>query len=240
MKNRIQTIVAAALLAGGITLQAAPSAEEILKKHVAAIGGDAAFKKTNSREMSAILDIAAQGISANMKITSKAPNKLRTELDIPGMGKIVEGFDGTVAWSQNPFTGLLEKEGEQLKQAKEQADFYRDVEIADRYETWKVNGREKVGGKDAHVLIGTSADGSSETLFVDASSYLLLKVTTMAETPQGKMKTSTILSDYKQVDGLTLPFNISVESVAGNMSIKVKEIKNNVVAPDTLFVKPSN
>ncbi len=240
MKNPFQIILAAALLSGGITLHAAPSAEEILKEHVKAIGGEAAFKKMKSREMIATFDIPSQGLSADMKITTKAPNKMRTELDIPGMGKIVEGFDGTVAWSQNPFTGLLEKEGDQLKQAKEQADFYRDVEIAKRYEKWTVKGKEKVGGKDAYVLVGSSADGSTETMFIDADSYLLLKVTAQAETPAGKMDASTILSDYKTVDGLKLPFNINIESAAGSMTMKIKEIKNNVEVPDSLFSKPTN
>ncbi len=240
MKNPFQIILAAALLSGGITLHAAPSAEEILKEHVKAIGGEAAFKKMKSREMVAVFDIPAQGISADMKITTKAPNKMRTELDIPGMGKIVEGFDGTVAWSQNPFTGLMEKEGDQLKQAKEQADFYRDVEIAKRYETWTVKGKEKVGDKDAFVLVGSSADGSKETMFVDAESYLLLKVTATADTPSGKMDTSSTLSNYQTIDGLKLPFNIDIESAAGNMTMKIKSVKNNVEAPDTLFGKPKN
>lgn len=240
MKNAFQIILAAALLSGGITLQAAPSAEEILKEHVKAIGGEAAFKKMKSRELTAVLDIPAQGISAEMKITTKAPNKMRTELNIPGIGLIVEGFDGTVAWSQNPFTGLMEKEGDQLKQTKEQADFYRDVEIAKRYETWTVKGKEQVGGKDAFVLVGSSADGSTETMFVDAASYLLLKVTAKAETPEGKMDASTILSDYQTIDGLKLPFNINIESAAGSMTMKVKSIKNNVDAPDALFAKPTN
>lgn len=221
-------------------INAAESAEAILQKHVKAIGGEAAFKKTKSREMIGVLDIPSQGMSADMKIISKAPNKMRSELDIPGMGKVIEACDGTVAWSQNPFTGLLEKEGSQLKQAKTQADFYRDIEIAGRFEKWTLKGREEVDGKDAWVLVGSSANGDAETMYIDATTYLMHKVTAKTETPNGAMDASTTLTDYRTVNGLKFPFMVKIQSPMGEMSMKIKAVNFDVDAPDSLFSKPAN
>ncbi|HAV62901.1 MAG TPA: hypothetical protein DCY13_11115 [Verrucomicrobiales bacterium] len=240
MNKLFFTPIAAVLLATAVTLPAADSAEVILKKHVNAIGGEALHKKAKSREIVATMDMPAAGFTAEMKILAKAPDKIRTELEIPQMGKVVEGYDGKVAWSQSPFTGLIEKSGGQLEQTKRQADFHRDVEIAKRFETWKVRGNETVSGKETIVLEGSSPGKDGETMWLDAKTYLIHKVETTAETPQGRLKTSTITTDYRDVDGMKFPFAIKVESDLGAMNLKIKQIKFGVEAPDSLFAKPAN
>ena len=117
MKKLLLLTLAAALFAGNSPLVAAPSAEDLVKKHIKAIGGLEAYKKIKTRQIKGVIEIPTQSITADMTIMSKAPDKQRTEIDIPGMGKILEGYDGKVAWSQNPWTGLMDKAGGQLKQA---------------------------------------------------------------------------------------------------------------------------
>lgn len=239
MKKLAAHLAIAVLILAPAALRAAPSAEELIKEHIKAIGGADAAKKFKTRQMKGVIEIPAQSISADMTITSKAPDKQRTEVDIPGMGKIIEGYDGKVAWSQNPWTGLMEKTGGQLKQAQQQADFYRDVELLSRYTGWTVKGKETVDGKSAHVLEGKTKEGTTDVLYLDESTHLLLQLKAEAETEQGRMTVVSKMSDYRDVDGLKMPYSIKIEAGPGGFNMTVKEIKHGLELDDKLFTKPA-
>lgn len=239
MKKLLSFLLAAAVFAGNSPLQAAPSAEELLKEHIQALGGVDAFKKVTTRQMKAVIEIPGAGITADMTIMSKAPDKQRSEIDIPGMGKIIEGYDGKIAWSQNPFMGLVEKSGGQLKQAQQQADFYRDVELLTRYTGWTLKGKETIDGKATDVLEGKSKEGTTDRLYLDEKTRLLVQIKTEVETPQGKVPVVSKLSDYRDVDGLKLPHKIAVEAGPEGFNMTVKEIKHGLALDDKLFSKPT-
>lgn len=239
MKKLLSLTLAAAYLAGLSHVSAAPSADDLIKDHIKAAGGVDAHKKLKSRQMKAVIEIPMMGVSADMTISSKAPNKQRTEIDIPGMGKIIEGYDGKIAWSQNPWTGLIEKSGGQLDQARQQADFYSDIELATRFASWTLKGKETVNGKVTDVLEGKAKDGKVETLYLDEKTHLMLQRKADAETPEGKVSVTTKLDDYRDVDGIKVPYSISTEAGPGGFNMKVKEVKHGMELDDKLFVKPA-
>jgi zinc protease len=238
MKQCLPLLLSAVLLAGNSLVHAAPSADELIKEHVKALGGLEAAKKIKTRQVKGVIEIPMQNITADMTIFSKAPDKQRTEIDIPGMGKIVEGYDGKVAWSQNPWTGLMEKTGGPLKQAQQQAEFYRDFELDTRYTGWTLKGRETIDGKSTDVVEGKSKEGGVDVLYLDEKTHLLVQLKTEAETEQGKMSVVSKMSDYRDVDGLKLPHLVDVEAGPGGFKMTIKEIKQGVDLDDKLFAKP--
>lgn len=239
MKRLILFLLAAAVFAGNSPLRADPSPEDLIKAHLKAIGGVEAYKKIKTRQIKGVIEIAGQGITADMVITSKAPDKQRTEIDLPGMGKVVEGYDGKVGWSKNPWApGVIEKTGGQLKQAQEQADFYRDVELLSRYSEWTYKGRETIDGNSTDVIEGKAKDGSVDTMYLDEKTHLLTQLKTIAETEQGKTTVISKLGDYREVDGIKLPHLINIEAGPGGFKMTVKEIKQGLELADSLFSKP--
>lgn len=239
MKRILSFLLAAAVLAGPSLLQAAPTAEDLIKEHMKALGGADAYKKIKTRQMKGVIDIPMQGISAEMVIMSKAPDKQRTEIDIPGMGKVVEGCDGKTAWSQNPWTGLMDKTGAQLKQAQQQAEFYRDIELLTRYTGWTLKGKETIDGKSTDVLEGKTKEGTVDTLFLDEKTHLLVQLKAEVESEQGRMTVVSKLSDYRDVDGIKMPHSIKIEAGPGGFNMTVKEIKHGLALDDKLFSKPA-
>jgi outer membrane lipoprotein-sorting protein len=236
MKISVSALLVGAFLAGSTFTIHAASAEDLIKEHLKAIGGVEAHKKIKTRVLKGKLDIPAQGVTAAMIIQTKAPNKMRTELEFPGVGKIVEGFDGKVAWSNNPFTGLTEKPADQQAQAKRQADFYRDVELLDRYESWTLKGEETVNGKSTHVLEGKSKEGTTDTFYLDEKTHLIVQMKTRESGSDATIQ----LSDHRTVDGLKVPFSIEFDAgAAGNFSLKIDEVQHGVTLDDALFAFPS-
>lgn len=216
-----------------------PSPEQIINKFVQAIGGKAATEKISSRQATGTFELAAMGVSAPVEMAAKAPNKTVMTIDIAGFGTIQRGYNGTMGWENNPQTGVRELSGSELTQMKIGADFYRDIKIMQLFPKLTVKGVEKVNGNDAYVVDATSADGFTETMYFDTQSGLLVRSDIEADTPQGKMKVTSYISDYRDVDGVKVPFTIKQTTPTIEFVIKLDSVKHNVAIDDAKFNKPS-
>lgn len=76
-------------------------------------------------------------------------------------------------------------------------------------------------------------------MYVDDQTHLLVQLKAEAETEQGKMTVVSKLSDYRDVDGVKVPFSINVEAGPGGFKMTVKEIKHGLELDDKLFAKPA-
>jgi outer membrane lipoprotein-sorting protein len=217
-----------------------PTVDQVLDKYVQAIGGKAAIEKQTSRAGKGTFEIPAFGASGTAETYEKAPNKSAAIIDIPGFGVIREGYDGKVAWSQDPQSGLREKTGVELASTKLESEFHRAIKLKSLYPKIVIKGKEKVGDKDAIVLEATPTEGPVETWYFDAASGLLVRQDAERESPQGKMPVQVFFDEYKEFDGVKVPVAIRQITPAFALNIKIEEVKNNVPVDDAKFVKPSN
>lgn len=220
-------------------MAALPTVDQILDKYVQMLGGKAALEKITSTASKGTFEIAAFGASGSAEVWEKAPNKTALKLDIPGFGLVLEGFNGTVAWSQDPQSGLREKTGAELAATKLDSDFYKPLRLKQLYPKITVKGKEKVGEKDAYVLTATPAEGAAETWYFDAASGLLTRMDLERESPQGKMAVQVFQEDYKEVDGIKIPHTMRQVTSAFTIVIKLDEVKHNVAIDETKFNKPT-
>jgi hypothetical protein len=100
---------------------ALPTATEIIARHVAAIGGEAAYQTVTSMRAYGRFDIAAQGISGALELLSARPNKLLYRVTIAGIGRIESGYDGSIGWTISPIAGPELLSGKQLADAADDA-----------------------------------------------------------------------------------------------------------------------
>jgi outer membrane lipoprotein-sorting protein len=216
-----------------------PTVDQILDKYVQALGGKSAIEKVTSTASKGTFEIPAFGASGTAEIWEKAPNKTALTLDIPGFGVVQEGFNGTVAWAQDPQSGLREKSGAELEATKIDADFYKPLRLKQLYPKISVKGKDKVGDKDAYVLEATPAQGSMETWYFDATTGLLGRLDIERESPQGKISVQVFQEDYKDVDGIKVPHTVRQVSSAFTINIKLDQVKHNVAVDDAKFNKPA-
>ena len=112
-------LAAAVLFATGAARLAAaddlPKAETILDKFIDATGGKAAYQKIHNEMTTGAMTIAANGISGTLTVYHAEPDKSYTEINIEGVGKLMEGTDGKVAWSLSAIQGPHVKEGSVTK-----------------------------------------------------------------------------------------------------------------------------
>ncbi|MGH9801281.1 MAG: hypothetical protein ACRD82_13020, partial [Blastocatellia bacterium] len=218
---------------------ALPTVDEILDKHVKAVGGKEAIEKVTSRVEKGTFEMPTFGVSGSIETYAKAPNKRAMFIDLGGVGKAENVFDGTKGWASNPQSGLHEQTGGELDATKRQADLHGDLKIKSHYTKMEVKGKEKVGDAEAYVIEATPSKGKPEKLYFDASSGLLVRLDIEVESEQGSLALQIFTEDYKPVDGVKVPHTIRQVSEAFSMTIKYTDVKQNVTVDDAKFNKPS-
>lgn len=221
------------------TSTAEPTVDQILDKYEQAIGGRQAVEKITSRVTKGTFEIAAMGLKATMETYAKAPNKSLAIQNFSGVGEAREGYDGKIAWAQDPMTGLREKSGAELATTVRESDIHADIKTRQLYSKLELKGKEKVGDRETYVILATPAEGAPVKMYFDTQTWLLAREDTEIDTPQGKFPINATMEDYRDVDGVKMPFTIRVESPMGGMVIKTTEVKHNVAIDDAKFNKPS-
>ncbi len=236
-------IVAAAVCAFGASAQetkkAEMTADQVIEKSIDAAGGRAALEKLTSTYAKGSMEMGAMGMHGTIEYYSKAPNKLLVVTTIEGMGEMKQGFDGQIAWALTP-QGLVDITGPQLDAMKRQATFNRELKWREMFPKVELKGKEKVGDKDAWVVVMSPAAGEPVTQYYDAASFLLIRQNAKHETPQGQLEITTDFSDYRDLgNGMKAPFQLTQKMPMGEMVTKISEMKNNVPIDDAKFTKPA-
>ena len=206
-----------------------PSVNSILEKYLEASGGRSAFEKITSRVSTGTVEITALGITGPAEIDEQSPNRSSIIIDAPGLGIMQRTFDGSRAWLQDPLQGFIRFTGLGLEIARDEAVFNKQAKLKQLYPSAVLIGKEKVGGKEAYVI-----RMGFEKWFFDADGGLLLR------------KGNTYYDDYREVDGVRLPFKMREEAFSGvGLNYQLTEIKHNVkidgakfTAYPSCFTKP--
>jgi hypothetical protein len=217
---------------------AMPTIDQVLERHVQAIGGRSAIEKTTTRITTGSL-VQIQGktnLSLTFTIYQKAPNKTV----YVSSGGAQEGFNGVIGWVKGNRTGLRQKAGEQLALARRESDFYFDTRIKELYARIAFLRRDRVGGRDVYVFEAAPAEGKPDTLYFDAETALLVRQDIYFEGSKGKpAPTEIYYEDYREVDGIKLPFTIRQVYLDYSTTLKVYDVKHNVPIEDSKFDGPS-
>jgi outer membrane lipoprotein-sorting protein len=216
-----------------------PTVDQVLDKYVQAIGGKAAVEKATTRVSKGSFEIPAYGATGTAEIYAKAPNKSASVINVAGYGVVQDVFDGKTGWSLDPQSGLREKAGAELASTKLDSELHKSIKLKQLYPKIVVKGTDKVGDKDVYVLEATPAEGSTETWYFDTQTGLILREDTERESPQGKRAIQVFYEDYREVDGVKMPFSLRQISPEFTLTIKFEEIKHNVPVDDAKFNKPA-
>lgn len=239
--------VAMALL-GWSHQAAAQTVDEVIEKHLAAIGGRAALAKLQSRQMvgTITLSLPTGGeVTGSVEALNAVPNKARTliKLDLTALGagpmQIDQRFDGTSGYVLDSMQGDRPITGSQLDNMKSAAFPSPFLDYQQRGASVELKGKTKVGERDAYELAVKPASGSATRQFVDAETYLPLRMVVGVEVPgMGVLDQTTDFADQRDVDGVKIPFLLKSSSAAQSFTIVITKVDHNVTVDEKLFVKP--
>jgi hypothetical protein len=218
---------------------AAPTADQILNRYLEAEGGAAALQKLTSRVSTGKVDVPSMNISGTVETYEKAPDRALNIATIAG-ASFRQGFDGTVGWSDDPQNGLREQSGAELLEARRDSDFYHTLNLRKLYTKFTVIGAEKINEHDAYLVEALLPEGGDpDKLYFDAETGLALRFITHRHLPEGITEFRQDFEDYRDVDGIKLPFVIHQLDGDTAYTITISEVRHNVPIEDSQFAKPA-
>ena len=212
-----------------------PPADQLLDKYITAIGGAEALEKVASRVEKGTLT-AFGGQHFPVDVYSKAPDKRLSVMHLPN-GDSLTAFDGTQGWLSVP--GRVHRmTAAENAAAQIDADLYFPLHVKTLYEKFRVNAGEKIDGHDTYLVAGLKEGQPPLRLYFDRESGLLLRLVRYAETPLGRNPTQVDYSDYRQTNGLKIPFRWTLSRPGNQFTIRVEQLQQNVPVDDAKFAPP--
>ncbi len=225
----------------------AQTADEVIEKSLAALGGRAAHDKIKTRSMAGTITLStpAGDLPGTIEILNALPNKTRTliKADLSAFGagplEIDQRFDGKTGHVLNTLQGNTEMSGNQL-------DNMRNTGFPQIFATYKALGmkatlqpKEKVADREAYVVLFEPTAGSAIKQYIDAQSMLPIRFVMKVDAPQvGEFEQTTDLSDFREVDGVKMPFKLASSSSVQSYTVELTKVEHNTAIDEKLFVKP--
>ncbi len=212
-----------------------PAADQLLDKYVSAIGGVAALQKVTSRVQKGILT-AFGAEHFPVEVYSKAPDKRISIMHLKG-GESVTGFDGKQGWLSIPGRVHVMSAAEN-DAARIDADLYFPAHVKTLYQKFTVDGGGKIDGHDTYLVTGQTEGQPPLRLYLDKESGLLLRLIRYAETPLGRNPTQIDYADYRDANGVKVPFRWTLARPGNRFTIQVEQVQQNVPLNDAKFAVP--
>src|SRR6267143_1483654 len=219
----------------GETKATLPSAEQLLDKYLAAIGGADALQKITSRVQKGTIT-AFGGQHFPVDVYSKAPDKRLSVMHLQG-GDSFTGFDGKRGWLSVPGRVHMMSAAENAA-ARIDADLYLPAHLKTLYQEFRVNAGDKIDGHETYMVVGQTEGQPPLRLYLDKESGLLLRLIRYAETPLGRNPTQIDYADYRDANGVKMPFRWTLARPGNRFIIQIEQVQQNFPVDDAKFAPP--
>ncbi|MEW5928090.1 MAG: hypothetical protein AB1941_11440 [Gemmatimonadota bacterium] len=207
--------------------QQLPPAKQLIDRYVEVTGGRDAYMKHRSRTTEIELEMPAMGMKMPMRVVQTAPNRMVSQAEMPGgAGTMRSGYDGTVGWQINPMAGPSLMSGAELEQTVQQAEFYGTLNYDKLYRTMETVERTEMGGRPCYRVKLVTASGRESWQCFDTETGLMVASGGKQESQMGTIDMTTLLSDYKEFDGIRVPTRATAQMMGQQMVTTIKSVSH--------------
>jgi hypothetical protein len=213
-----------------------PSAGDVLDKYVQAIGGAAAIEKISTRFGKGTIS-GFGGHKFPVEIMNESPDKSAVVTHYPNGDGVVayNGHEGWTAFPHRPSRGM---EGPDLAAAKIDADLHLPIDLKKMFRELKVGPPQKIGDHEAYQIIGSREGEPPVEFYFDEQSGLLVRQVRYAESPLGLYPTRIDYADYRDQNGVKIPFAWTTARPGGSSMVQLETVEQNVPVDEATFAKP--
>ena len=216
-------------------LTMAQTADEIIAKHIEALGG-----KDKINAVKTVVTDGAVSIMGN-----DAPNKTylingkgyKNELDFNGQ-KIVQVFTDKGGWAINPMGGGTDPvpmPEDQYKNGKAQ------INVGGPLFDYQAKGyKVELQGKEGNLhKLKVTTEGGEQTLLIDPTTYYITKQISKGEAQGQSVEITTTFTNYKKTDfGLVVPYNIDIDLGGFTIAASITKVEVNKEVDPKIFDMP--
>lgn len=229
---------AVALAAVSASAADLPKAETILDRYVEVTGGRQVYEKRTNEYTSGLVEVPAAGVKGKVEMWAAAPGSRVEVIEMDGVGRIESGTDGVIAWENSAIMGPKLRSGLELRYHLRDALFNQPIHWRKIYKSAETVAVEKVEGADCFRLLMTPVEGKPETWYFDQKNGFLVKMLKTSLTTMGEVNGEYLLKDYKEADGLIVPFTLIQKAAQQEIIVKIDAVKPNIKMPKDRFTPP--
>lgn len=217
-----------------------PTAVQILDKYIAAVGG--------AQRAAALTSFVAKGMYSGygpegeprpVEIYARGPNQKSVRVVDPTSGDNITTFNGTAGWVSAPFKPIdvLELHGAELDSARADAELMFPANIKTMLTAMRTSNDFI---DDRTVLVVQGNKGSAiVTLYFDEETGLLTRSVRSTPSPVGRLPVRIDYSDYRDVNGLKMPFKWQLKWLDGRSNFEIEGYQANVAIDAARFNRPA-
>ena len=256
-KNRISAWMIALVAASAIflTLQSAAqsknqrasdtksrSVDLILDRYANAVGGLPAWKKSTTRVIKGNVELSPPPMTGKVELYQAAPDKMFFKMTVPRLGISWVLVNGNEAWQKDFGSEPRRLSGNELSDAKIDADFYKEVDLRRLYSRMEYGGTAIVDSRTADVVRAFNAAGQIHTLYFDKDTGLLVREDFVSNTAHGPETVHTLFSDYRDLKdaGIKYPFSVKQVNERAAQTLRFEDVLHNVPVDNSLFTAPAH
>ena len=238
--------------------------ESILDRYIQASGGAQRLSGLTSISARGIsVSFGGFGGDGAVEIVARAPDKRSTIIlfkAATSRGDQIRAYDGRTGWVRTPLNvvGEFQLIGSDLDGARVDAQLTFPGQIKGILTNLKSGPPTTITdlpaptsqssvlqgsiGNQSHivdVVQGTGPRGLLVTLYFDQQTGLLLRELRYGLSPIGRVPTQIDFADYRDVNGIKLPFRITYAWLDGRDAIVLNEIRTNVPVDEAKFGRPA-
>lgn len=180
-------------------------AVKIIERFIEELGGREKLEGIKSVNQTGAISIAAAGITGTIDLSITSPGKLRLVVDMPMVGKNVQGVNDGIVWSTDAMNGPRILPDEEAKSVLNQTNLQLVLGFLERYPTIEYLEEIEFDGQSAHKIHLVDTDGDESTEFYSVESGLHIGLEQETDTPMGKINIITTIRDYKELGGYLQP-----------------------------------
>jgi hypothetical protein len=208
----------------------AQSLDEIVKKYTEANKLD---KVANLKTIKITASMSLMGMDMPMIMWMKNPNKIKSVTTFNGQD-MVQVFDGEKGFVISPMTGStepVEMTPDQVKQTLRSSMFQNYMANYLKNGQLTLAGEENVKDKPAYKIEATVEGGTVIDMFIDKSSYFLVKTAT---TISG-VTMESFPTDYTETNGIMIPMKTSTSAQGMDILINFTKVEVDLPMEDSIF-----
>ena len=213
----------------------ATTLDEIMTKHIEALGGSENLDRIESSR--SVASISTAGMEGTATFTYKRPDKMRSDVDLP-LAKMTRVIDGDDMWMTDLNGQPRSMSGEESREAITEIFLANGDYLKEEFRGTAVKyiADETVDGKLYHQLLIAPPDGLEMKLFIDSESYLIA----LSEARVQMFNVRMYSEDYRNVDGVMVAFGMRQETGVPMMDLNGTTMSHefNVDVPDDFFKRP--
>jgi hypothetical protein len=217
-----------------MSVVSAQSLEDIVNKYTAANKLD---KMSGIKTLKLTGKMSMMGMEMPMEIWMKNPNKIKSVTNISGQ-EMIQAFNGEKGFMINPMTGSsepVEMTPDQVQQVTRSNMFQNEIMGYLKDGKLVLDGEEGVNGNPAFKLSATIQEGIVTNLFIDKTTFLLVK-SVINTTQQGMPITvESYPSEYTETNGVMLPMKTTTSASGMEFVMTFTKVEVDIPMEDSIF-----